>query len=81
VAWRSGWDTEADARELAAAYARFLIDKLARRGLRPVRAEVPGALCLEAGDVAHCVERRGREVRVVEGFDLEHSTRLLSTAF
>jgi hypothetical protein len=83
LVWASTWDTEKDAREFAAAYAKFQAKKFSLDGKAdaapaddfkaPLRREKDGTSLL--------IEVRGADVAVVEGFDAVTTDALLKAAF
>ena len=79
LVWGSTWDTEADAREFAAAYARFQTRKLGPSIPEP--GAFPDALRRPHAGVVYAVERRGQDVAIVEGFDVDATDALLESAF
>lgn len=79
LVWRTTWDTEEDAREFAKAYARFQTSKLEPGEAEP--EEVPEVLSRDRDGVRFTVERRGKDVVVVEGFPKEITERLVASAF
>ncbi len=79
LVWLSTWDTENDAREFQRGYARFQTTKLAQGATTP--DDVPDALRRSFEGAAFAVERKGKDVAVVEGFPDEPTTALLERAF
>jgi hypothetical protein len=79
LVWRTTWDTEDDAREFAAAYARFQTTKLAAGEAEP--QEVPDVLRRDRDGAVFAVERRGKDVAIVEGFPKDATDRLVGSAF
>ena len=79
LVWLTTWDTEDDAREFARQYARFQTTKLGE-GVEPPDA-FPDAIRRPHAGTVYAVERRGKDVAVVEGFAAEATERLLEAAF
>ncbi|HEX8199730.1 MAG TPA: hypothetical protein VF590_04530 [Isosphaeraceae bacterium] len=79
LVWLSTWDTEADAREFAAAYARFQTTKLGPD--EPEPKDDPAALRRTHDGSVYAVARRGLDVAVVEGFPGPLTDTLLAAAF
>lgn len=79
LAWLSTWDSEADAREFAQAYARHQTKRMGKTGFQPER--IPDSLWRCADNVCQVVERRGADVAVIEGFDPAATATLLDSAF
>ena len=83
LVWLSTWDSEDDAREFARGYARFQTVKLGSEAAQP--EEVPDSFLRlhedKAKDSVFVVERRGKDVAVVEGFPAQATDHLLATAF
>jgi hypothetical protein len=81
LAWLSTWDSEEDAREFARGYARFQAGKLGTEA--PPLEEVPDSLrrSPKENDTVFLVERRGKDVAVVEGFPGQATDKLLAAAF
>jgi hypothetical protein len=79
VVWFSTWDTEDDARDFARQYTRYQTNKLGKDAVSP--EEFPDAIRRSAEGVTYVVERRGKDVAVVEGFATEATDRLLEAAF
>jgi hypothetical protein len=67
LAWVSTWDSEDDAREFAQAYARYQTKRMKDDGFEPDK--IPDSLWRCENDVCRVIERRGRDVVVVEGFN------------
>ncbi len=79
VVWLSTWDTEDDARDFARQYTRFQTTKLGKDVDSP--DAFPDAIRRPHEGVVYAVERRGKDVTVVEGFATEATERLLEAAF
>jgi len=83
LAWLSTWDSEDDAREFARGYARFQTGKVGSKAPQP--EEFPDSLRRphedQAKDSVFVVERRGKDVAVVEGFPAQATDTLLASAF
>jgi hypothetical protein len=79
VVWFSTWDTEDDARDFARQYTRFQTTKMGPDVESP---EVfPDVIRRPHDTTLYAVERRGKDVVVVEGFASEATERLVETAF
>jgi hypothetical protein len=79
VVWLTTWDTEDDARDFARQYTRFQTTKMGKDAVSP--EEFPDAIRRPQEGVIYAVERRGKDVTVVEGFAAEATDRLLEAAF
>ncbi len=79
VVWLSTWDTEDDARDFARQYTRFQTTKMGE-GVNSPEA-FPDAIRRPHEGKVYAVERRGKDVAVVEGFGTETTERLLESAF
>jgi hypothetical protein len=79
LVWRSTWDTEADAREFARDYLRFQSRKLGRDVPSP--DAYPDSLRRPHKGTIFAVERRGRDVAIVEGFPSPTTESLVEAAF
>ncbi len=79
VVWLTTWDTEDDARDFARQYTRFQTTKMGE-GVNSPEAFPDSIRRPHAGRV-FAVERRGKDVAVVEGFATEATERLLESAF
>jgi hypothetical protein len=84
----TAWDSEADAREFAAAYARLMPIKYARanpgRGGRGLWAWTDGAEARRPGEAERdslLVEQRGRDVLVLEGVPLGQADAVRDTVW
>jgi hypothetical protein len=79
IAWLTTWDTERDATEFAAAYLRYQTTKLEKGTPKPD----PNALTLTRlhGNVTYTVDRRGKDVAIVEGFTPESTRTLVDQLF
>jgi len=78
LVWLSTWDTEDDAKEFAAGYAKFQTTKLGSDVPQP--ETVPDSLRRPRDTATLAVERRGKDVAVVEGFDKEATEALVEAA-
>jgi len=79
LTWLTTWDTDDDARDFARQYARFQTTKLGEGVVSP---EVfPDAIRRPRAGTVYAVERRGRDVAVVEGFASDPTERLIEAAF
>ena len=79
LVWASTWDTDADAREFARAYARFQTAKLGPDAVEP--DAFPDAIRRPRDGAFFAVERRGADVVVVEGFPSAATESLVEAAF
>jgi len=79
LAWLTTWDTEDDARDFARQYARYQTTKMGEGVESP--AAFPDALRRPHAGTVSAVERRDKDVAVVEGFASEATERLLEAAF
>ena len=79
VVWLSTWDTEDDARDFARQYTRFQTTKMGKGVSSP--DAFPDSIRRPHDGVVYAVERRGKDVAVVEGFATEATERLLESAF
>jgi hypothetical protein len=79
LVWRTTWDTDDDAREFATSYTRFQTTKLERGAVEP--KDVPDTLTRDRDGATFTVERRGKDVAIVEGFPKETTQTLLDAAF
>ena len=79
LVWASTWDSEADAREFARAYARYQTTKLGPDSTEP--EAFPDSLRRPRAGAFFAVERRGADVVVVEGFPSEATESLVEAAF
>ncbi len=83
LAWLSTWDSEEDAREFAKGYARFQTGKVGPKATQP--EEFPDSIRRphedEAQDSVFVIERRGKDVAVIEGFPARTTDTLLASAF
>jgi hypothetical protein len=79
LVWLTTWDSDDDAREFARGYTRFQTTKLGA-GI-PDPDALPDALRRPHRGAIFAVERRGRDVAVVEGFPSETTETLLEAAF
>jgi hypothetical protein len=79
LAWLSTWDTELDAREFVEGYMGYQTSKVPGLGKPP--KPLPDSVWRNAGDRHYVVERRGRDVVVVEGFEPKATTALIDALF
>jgi len=79
LVWLSTWDTEDDARDFARQYTRFQTTKMGEGAKSP--EEFPDAIRRPSGEIIYAVERRGKDVAVIEGFAAESTDRLAEAAF
>jgi hypothetical protein len=79
LVWITTWDSEADAREFARAYARFQTTKLGDDAEEP--NDDADSLRRDRDGAVYALERRGADVAVVEGFDPAATDRLIRAAF
>ena len=79
LVWFSTWDSEDDAREFARAYTRYQTKRMGKDGFQP--EQIPDSLWRCKDNVCQVVERRGRDVAVIEGFAPAATETLLESAF
>jgi hypothetical protein len=79
LVWLSTWDTEDDARDFARQYTRFQTTKMGEGVTSP--EAFPDAIRRPSSGIMYAVERRGRDVAVIEGFATEATERLIEAAF
>ena len=79
VVWLTTWDTEEDARDFARQYTRFQTTKMGQ-GVESPDA-FPDAIRRPHDGTVYAVERRVKDVAVVEGFATEATERLMEAAF
>lgn len=79
LVWLSTWDGEDDAREFAQAYTRYQTRRMGKDAYQPER--IPDSLWRCSDNVCQVVERRGRDVAVIEGFAPAVTESLLESAF
>lgn len=77
LAWTTTWDTDDDARDFARQYARYQTTKLGPGVESP--AAFPDSIRRPQDATFFAVERRGRDVAVVEGFDSPTTERLVES--
>ncbi|MDR3637722.1 MAG: hypothetical protein P4L84_28200 [Isosphaeraceae bacterium] len=80
LVWFSTWDSEDDAKEFAAGYSKFQTTKLGADAKAP-ETSGPDALRRRNEKAAFALERRGKDVAVVEGFDSKTTESLIEAAF
>ena len=76
LAWLTTWDTDDDARDFARQYTRFQTTKLGPGAESP--AAFPDSIRRPKDGTFCAVERQGRDVAVVEGFDSPTTERLVA---
>jgi hypothetical protein len=82
LVWLSTWDSVDDAREFAHGYVSYQTAKAAKAGnLGSPAKPVPDSVWRNLGDSFYVVQRRGRDVAVVEGFSAAATAGLLEAAF
>ena len=79
LVWVSTWDTEDDAREFAHGYIAYQPSKVGNLGKPP--KPVPDSVWRNLDAALYVVERRDRDVVVVEGFSPEATPKLVEAAF
>ena len=79
LVWFSTWDTDDEAREFFRGYVRFQTTKLGD-GASPPEA-FPDSVRRPHKGTVFAVERRGRDVVVVEGFPVDPTDALVEAAF
>jgi hypothetical protein len=79
LVWLSTWDSEDEAREFARAYIAYQGEKVGNLSRPP--KPIPDSVWRNLGERLFVVERRGRDVLVVEGFSPAVTARLAETAF
>ncbi len=79
VVWLSTWDTDQDAVEFEKSYLQFQTKKLGGGAKAP--EALPDSVRRPSSGRMFAVERRGKDVVVVEGFSTESSEPLLEAAF
>ncbi len=77
--WLSTWDTEPDAREFARAYVGYQTTKVGKLGKPP--KPIPDKVWRNLDDSLYVVERRGRDVAVVENFSPTSTPGLVESLF
>ena len=78
LVWFSTWDSDDEAREFQAGYAKFQTTKLGEDAARP--EEFPDTMRRAKGEAVYAVERKGPDVVVVEGFGAEVTDSLVKAA-
>jgi hypothetical protein len=78
LVWTTTWDTEDDAGEFLRGYARFQSTKMGD-GV-PAPDAFPDAIRRPHQGTIYAVERRGRDVAVVEGFEADPTDELIARA-
>ena len=79
LAWLSTWDSDDDARDFARQYTRYQTTKLGPEVESPTA--FPDAIRRPVAGTLFAVERRGRDVAVVEGFASDPTEQLVATLF
>ncbi len=79
LVWLSTWDSEDDAREFAQAYVRYQTSKAGHLGEPP--KPIPDSVWRNLDDALYVVERRGKDVAVVEGLSPGATPGLVEAAF
>jgi hypothetical protein len=79
LVWLSTWDSEDDAREFARGYVGYQTAKVGNIGKPP--RPIPDSLWRNMDDSMYVIQRRGRDVAVVEGFAADASAGLVEAAF
>jgi hypothetical protein len=79
LVWLSTWDSQDDAREFLEAYVAYQTTKVGNLGKPP--KPVPDSVWRNVDDSLYVVQRRGRDVAVVEGFAAPATAALLDVAF
>lgn len=79
LVWISTWDGEDDAREFAQAYIPYQTSKAGNLGQPP--KPIPASVWRNLDDALFVVERRGKDVVVVEGFSPQATPGLVDAAF
>jgi hypothetical protein len=79
LVWLSTWDSEEDAREFAHAYVAQQTSKSGNIGQPP--KPIPDSVWRNVDDALFVVERRGKDVAVVEGFSPNATPALVDAAF
>jgi hypothetical protein len=79
LVWLTTWDTEDDARQFSSGYGKFQITKLG--GEQPLPDVVPESVRHPKGNAVLALERRGKDVAIVEGFDASTTDALVEAAF
>ena len=79
MVWLSTWDSDDDAREFARGYVEYQTAKVGHIGKPP--KPIPDKVWRNRDSNLYVVERRGRDVAVVEGFTPEATPGLVEAAF
>jgi hypothetical protein len=79
LVWFSTWDSDDDAREFAQAYVHYQTSKEGNIGQPP--KPIPDSVWRNLADGLFVVERRGKDVAVVEGFSPQATPGLIDAAF
>jgi hypothetical protein len=79
LVWLSTWDSEDDAREFAHGYLAYQTAKVGNLGA--LAKPIPDSVWRNLGDRLFVVQRRGRDVAVIEGFSPVATVTLVDAAF
>jgi hypothetical protein len=79
LVWLSTWDSDDDAREFLASYAGYQTSKV--RGLGKPPHPIPDSVWRNDENQLYVLQRRGRDVAVVEGFAPQATCTLLDAVF
>jgi hypothetical protein len=79
LVWISTWDSDDDAREFVRAYVPHQTSKTGNLGQPP--KPIPDSVWRNLDDALFVVERRGKDVAVVEGFSPKATPGLIEAAF
>jgi hypothetical protein len=79
LVWTSTWDTDVDAQEFVHGYVGYQAAKVGNLGKPP--KPIPDSVWRNRDDSLYVVERRGRDVAVVEGFSPQATPPLVEAAF
>jgi hypothetical protein len=79
LVWLSTWDSDDDAREFQRSYVQYQTSKVRHLGKPP--NPIPDSVWRNLDDHLYVVQRRGRDVAVVEGFAPAQTPALLDAAF
>jgi hypothetical protein len=79
LVWLSTWDSDDDAREFLESYAAYQGSKV--RGLGKPPHPLPDSVWRNDNDQLYVIQRRGRDVAVIEGFEPTATCTLLDSAF
>jgi hypothetical protein len=79
LVWLSTWDSDEDAREFAHGYVSYQTAKAGKLG-SPAKP-IPDSVWRNLDDRFYVVQRRGRDVAVIEGFSAGATAALVQTVF